>query len=68
MHPRRARLSDRDLPCEERVEPREVAAAITETFGRYDVRELICEPGDWTWVMLAMEFERLPIVKEPRSP
>ena len=37
-------------------------------FGTFDVRELICEPGDWTWVMLAMESEHLPIVKEPRSP
>ncbi len=52
----------------ERVEPREVAAAIRECFGTYDVRELICQEHDWTWILLEMESEHLPVVKMPLSP
>ncbi len=52
----------------ERVEPREVAAAIRECFGTYDVRELTCQEHDWTWVLLEMESEHLPVVKMPLSP
>jgi phage terminase large subunit-like protein len=52
----------------ERVEPREVAAAIREVFGRFDVRELLSQEHDWTWILLEMESEHLPIVKMPLSP
>ena len=52
----------------ERVEPREVAAAIRECFKTYDVRELICQEDAWTWVLLEMESEQLPVVKMPLSP
>ena len=52
----------------ERVEPREVEAAIRECFKTYDVRELICQEHDWTWILLEMESEQLPIVKMPLSP
>jgi phage terminase large subunit-like protein len=52
----------------ERVEPREVAAAIREVFKTYDVRELLCQEHDWTWILLEMESEHLPIVKMPLSP
>ena len=52
----------------ERVEPREVEAAIRECFKTYDVRELICQEDAWTWVLLEMESEQLPVVKMPLSP
>jgi phage terminase large subunit-like protein len=52
----------------ERVDPVNVAAAIRECFGRYDVRELTCQEHDWTWVLLEMESEDLPVVKMPLSP
>ena len=52
----------------ERVDPSNVAAAIRECFGRCDVRELTCQERDWTWVLLEMESEDLPVVKMPLSP
>jgi phage terminase large subunit-like protein len=51
-----------------RVDPANVAEAIRQTCSRYDVREIACHEHAWTWVLLSLEGEYLPVVAIPRSP
>lgn len=52
----------------ERVDPSDVAAELRAVWGRYSVREFLCSEHDWSWVLLELAEEGLPITKVPRSP
>jgi hypothetical protein len=52
----------------ERVDPSDVADELRLVFSRYDVRELLVSEHDWSWVMLELADEGLPVTKVPRSP
>ncbi|MCI0633887.1 MAG: terminase large subunit [Actinobacteria bacterium] len=52
----------------ERVDPSDVAGELRAVFGRYDVREILVSEADWTWVLLQLADEGLPVTKVPRSP
>ncbi len=53
---------------DERVDPNDVADELRIVWSRYSVRELLCSESDWTWVLLQLADEWLPITKVPRSP
>jgi phage terminase large subunit-like protein len=53
---------------EERVDPADVADQLRKTWGQYNVRDLLVSEHDWTWVLLELAEEGLPVVKVPRSP
>lgn len=52
----------------DRVDPNDVADGLRAAWKRYSVRELACSERDWSWVLLQLADEGLPIVKVPRSP
>jgi phage terminase large subunit-like protein len=52
----------------ERVDPVDVADELRAVFGRYNVRELLVSEQDWTWVLLQLADEGLPVTRVPRSP
>lgn len=52
----------------ERVDPVDVAEELRAIWGRYDVREFLCSEHDWSWVLLELSEEGLPVTKVPRSP
>ena len=52
----------------ERVDPSDVADEIRAVWARYDVREFLCSETDWSWVLLQLSDEGLPVTKVPRSP
>jgi phage terminase large subunit-like protein len=52
----------------ERVDPRNVAEAIRQTCAKFDVHEIICDEHLWTWVLLELETEKLPVVTMPQTP
>jgi phage terminase large subunit-like protein len=52
----------------ERVDPLDVADEIRAVWARYDVREFLCSEADWSWVLLQLSEEGLPVTKVPRSP
>jgi phage terminase large subunit-like protein len=52
----------------ERVDPSDVADEIRAVWARYDVREFLCSEADWSWVLLQLSDEGLPVTKVPRSP
>jgi hypothetical protein len=53
---------------DDRVDPSDVAEELRAVWARYDVRDLLCSESDWTWVLLQLADEGLPITKVPRSP
>ena len=52
----------------ERVDPSDVADELREVWGRYDVQDQLVSEADWTWVLLQLADEGLPVTKVPRSP
>jgi phage terminase large subunit-like protein len=52
----------------ERVEPVDVADELRAVWARYSVRDLLCSEADWSWVLLQLADEGLPVTKVPRSP
>jgi phage terminase large subunit-like protein len=52
----------------ERVDPSDVADEVRAVWARYDVREFLCSEADWSWVLLQLAEEGLPVTKVPRSP
>ena len=52
----------------ERVDPNDVAEELRAVWSRYTVHDLLVSVHDWSWVMLELADEGLPIVKVPRSP
>jgi phage terminase large subunit-like protein len=52
----------------ERVDPGDVAKELRAVWAHYSVREFLCSEADWTWVLLMLVEEGLPITKVPRSP
>jgi phage terminase large subunit-like protein len=52
----------------ERVDPLDVADEIRAVWARFDVREFLCSEADWSWVLLQLAEEGLPVTKVPRSP
>jgi hypothetical protein len=52
----------------ERVDPVDVAEELRAVWGRYSVREFLCSEHDWSWVLLELAEEGLPVTKVPRSP
>jgi phage terminase large subunit-like protein len=52
----------------ERVDPLDVADEIRTVWARFDVREFLCSEADWSWVLLQLSEEGLPVTKIPRSP
>jgi phage terminase large subunit-like protein len=52
----------------ERVDPSDVADELRAVWARYDVRDLVCSQHDWSWVLLALQEEGLPVTMVPRSP
>lgn len=52
----------------QRVDPSDVPDELRAVWGRYNVRELLVSEADWTWVLLELADEGLPVVKVPRSP
>jgi hypothetical protein len=61
-------FSVRIFESNERVDPSDVADELRLVFSRYDVRELLVSEADWTWVLLQLSDEGLPVTKVPRSP
>jgi hypothetical protein len=52
----------------ERVEPADVADELRAVWGHYSVSDLVCSEADWSWVLLQLSDEGLPVTKVPRSP
>jgi hypothetical protein len=52
----------------ERVNPSDVAEELRSVWGRFNVREFLCSEHDWSWVLLELSEEGLPVTKVPRSP
>lgn len=52
----------------ERVEPVDVADELRAVWARFDVHDLLCSDADWSWVLLQLADEGLPVTKVPRSP
>jgi phage terminase large subunit-like protein len=52
----------------ERVDPNDVADELRAVWARYYVREFLCSEADWSWVLLQLADEGLPVTKVPRSP
>jgi hypothetical protein len=52
----------------ERVDPSAVTEELRSVWGRFNVREFLCSEHDWSWVLLDLAEEGLPITKVPRSP
>jgi phage terminase large subunit-like protein len=52
----------------ERVDPSDVADELKAVWSRYSVRDLLVSEADWTWVLLQLADEGLPVTKVPRSP
>jgi phage terminase large subunit-like protein len=52
----------------ERVDPVDVAEELRAVWARYSVRELLCSEHDWSWVLLELAEDGLPVTKVPRSP
>lgn len=52
----------------ERVDPSDVAEELRAACRRFDIRELVCSEHDWSWVLLQLSEEGLPVTKVPRSP
>ncbi|HYZ13763.1 MAG TPA: terminase large subunit [Actinomycetota bacterium] len=51
-----------------RVDPNDVAEELRDVWRRYDVRDLVCSQRDWSWVLLSLAEEGLPVAAVPRSP
>ena len=49
-------------------DPSDVAEELRAVWSRYDVRDLLCSESDWSWLLLQLSEDGLPIVKVPRSP
>jgi hypothetical protein len=66
----RIRISSRSESGDEgeRVDPSDVADELRAVWGRYAVRDLLVSEHDWSWVMLELADEGLPITKVPLSP
>jgi phage terminase large subunit-like protein len=52
----------------ERIEPVDVADELRAVWARFDVHDLACSEADWSWVLLQLADEGLPVTKVPRSP
>ena len=52
----------------ERVDPSDVAEELRSVWSRYNVAEFLCSEHDWSWLLLMLAEEGLPITKVPRSP
>ncbi len=52
----------------ERVDPLDVADELRAVCADFSVRELLCSEADWSWVLLMLAEEGLPVTKVPRSP
>jgi len=52
----------------ERVDPSEVAEELRAVWARYYVTDFLCSESDWSWVLLQLADEGLPVTKVPRSP
>ena len=52
----------------ERVDPVDVAEELRAVWARYFVTDLLCSEADWSWVLLQLADEGLPVTKVPRSP
>lgn len=52
----------------ENVDPSDVADELRAVWSRYYVRDLLVSEHDWSWVMLELAEEGLPVTKVPRSP
>jgi len=53
---------------DERVDPLDVADELRAVCADFNVRQLLCSESDWSWVLLMLGEEGLPVVKVPRSP
>jgi phage terminase large subunit-like protein len=53
---------------DERVDPLDVADELRAVCADFSVRELLCSESDWSWVLLMLAEEGLPVTKVPRSP
>jgi hypothetical protein len=51
-----------------RIEPVDVADEFRAARARYSVRDLLCSEADWSWVLLQLADEGLPVTKGPRNP
>jgi phage terminase large subunit-like protein len=61
-------FSIRTWESSERVEPTDVADELRAVWARYSVPDLLCSEADWSWVLLQLADEGLPVTKVPRSP
>jgi hypothetical protein len=52
----------------ERIDPVDVAEELRAIWGRYFVGEFLCSEHDWSWVLLELSEEGLPLTRVPRSP
>jgi phage terminase large subunit-like protein len=52
----------------ERVDPNDVAEELRSVWNRYSVHEFLCSEHDWSWLLLVLAEEGLPITTVPRSP
>jgi len=52
----------------ERVDPVDFAEELRAVWARYSVLEFLCSEHDWSWVLLELSEEGLPVTKVPRSP
>jgi hypothetical protein len=58
----------RNWESSERVEPIDAADELRAVWARYSVSDLLCSEADWSWVLLQLADEGLPVTKVPRSP
>jgi phage terminase large subunit-like protein len=52
----------------DRIDPSDVADELRAVWARYSVLDLLCSEADWSWVLLQLADEGLPVTKVPRSP
>lgn len=52
----------------ERVDPFDVAEELRAVCADYNVRDVVCSEHDWSWVLLQLADEGMPVTKVPRSP
>jgi phage terminase large subunit-like protein len=52
----------------ERVDPNDVAEELRAIWSRYNVAEFLCSEHDWSWLLLMLNEEGLPVTRVPRSP
>jgi phage terminase large subunit-like protein len=58
----------RTWEASERIDPSDVADELRAVWVRFSVYDLVCSEADWSWVLLQLADEGLPVTKVPRSP